>query len=392
MIYNTNYTEKSYDDIFQESVEYAQELGLLSDDPDIISNLNKLEDIENIKVLDLSVHSNLDSILYKDMTRIYDSWDIDKATGVDLDRLGAFFSITRPPALRSIAGLVFTLTNTVNYDITIPEGTVVSTDAGEDYITIETVKIPAGADTVNVSAKSVLAGYNSRVGKNTLVNIVSSFSLKNTRLTVNNPEHTSGGRDICSDDKYREMIKDWHNILTRGTASAYENYFENYESIEGYRLIPHWDGPGTLKIVVDAPTESLAYIIREVGTELAKSVNMYSDDDVIIVPPRNIVINNVFVSCNVDIDQVNIYSTPDKDNIRLRISNAIETYIDGGFRANGEYYPGLGIGEDFIPHKCAVFIDSEIPELKNIIFHNEENTVINDFEKAVCGTVTITME
>ena len=51
MIYNTNYTEKSYDDIFQESVEYAQELGLLSDDPDIISNLNKLEDIIKIRPL-----------------------------------------------------------------------------------------------------------------------------------------------------------------------------------------------------------------------------------------------------------------------------------------------------------------------------------------------------
>lgn len=392
MIMNTNYTEKSYNDIFRESIEYAQELGILSDDSNFIEHINNLNDIENMKVLDLSVHSNLDSMLYKDMTKIYDSWDIDKATGVDLDRLGAFFNISRPSAKRSVAGLTFTLTRTVNYNITIPQGTVVSTNAGEEYITISTAEIPAGATTVNVLAKSVLAGYNSRVGKNTLINIVSSFNLQNTQLLVNNPEHTSGGCDRCTDDEYRTLIKDWHNILTKGTEAAYNNYFRNYESIDGYRLIPHWDGPGTLKIVIDAPTEALADIIREIGDELAESVNMYSDDDVVIVPPKSVVVNDIFVSCNVDIDQINMYSQPDKENIKLKISNGIETYINGGFKSNGQYYPGLSIGEDFIPHKCAVFLDGEIPELKNVIFSNEKNTVINDFEKAACGEIHITME
>lgn len=392
MILNTNYTEKTYNDIFMESIEYAQELGILSEDSNFIEHINNLEDIENMLVLDLSVHSNLDSIIYKDMTRIYESWDIDKASGIDLDRLGAFFSIPRPSALRSVAGLVFSLTRIVNYDVIIPEGTVIATNAGEEYITLSTATIPAGASTVEVTAKSVLAGYNSRVGKNTIINIISSFNLKNTNLLVNNPEHSSGGRDKCTDDEYRAMIKDWHNILTKGTESAYNNYFRNYESIEGYRLIPHWDGPGTLKIVIDAPTEALASIIREVGTDLSESVNMYSDDDVVIVPPKSRVINNIFVSCNVDIDQINKYNQPDKENIKLRINNSIETYINGGFRNNGQYFPGLSIGEDFIPHKCAVFLDEEIPELKNIIFTDNENTAINDYEKAVCGEIHITME
>ena len=47
-------------------------------------------------------------------------------------------------------------------------------------------------------------------------------------------------------------------------------------------------------------------------------------------------------------------------------------------------YTGLGIGEDFIPHNLAVFLDEEIPELKDINFSTPEDYIrIEDEEIAV---------
>ena len=50
------------------------------------------------------------------------------------------------------------------------------------------------------------------------------------------------------------------------------------------------------------------------------------------------------------------------------------------------------LGEDFIPHKLAVFLDYEIPELKNIEFNYPEDYVrILDEECGVSNEITIEM-
>ena len=59
---------------------------------------------------------------------------------------------------------------------------------------------------------------------------------------------------------------------------------------------------------------------------------------------------------------------------------------------DGTYYPGLLLGEDFIPHKLAVFLDDEVPELKNITFTTPEDYIgILDDEIGVSGNLTIEM-
>ena len=53
---------------------------------------------------------------------------------------------------------------------------------------------------------------------------------------------------------------------------------------------------------------------------------------------------------------------------------------------------GLNIGEDFIPHKLAVFLDEEIPELKSIQFKYPEDYIkILDDEIGISNTITIEM-
>ena len=59
---------------------------------------------------------------------------------------------------------------------------------------------------------------------------------------------------------------------------------------------------------------------------------------------------------------------------------------------NGSYYPGLVLGEDFIPHKLAVYLDQEISELKNITFtYPEDYILILDEEIGVSNDIKIEM-
>lgn len=389
---NLNYTERTYNEIFPEMIQDAQNLNLISEDEQFLEHIDNLEDIENNYVMDLSTHALQTDGLYKEATKIYNSNDINKAVGIDLDNLGELFNVKRPAAQKSVAGLTFSLNKSISEEVIIPEGTVVQTDLGEKYVTVEDVNIPANDLNVTVNAKSVLYGYASRVGKNTLVNLSTVIDSHEAKLTVTNLSASSGGKNQATDEEYRELLRNWTKILTRGTKLAYDYYLMNYEGVDSYKLIPHWDGAGTLKIVIDAPAETLPTIIPEITAGLIEDVHLYKDDDVIIVPAEDVTITNVTCTVNVDIDNLTQYSLPDKETISLKVQNAITTYIDGGYRVNGEYYAGLKLGEDFIPYQCGLFVAQEVSEVKNVIFSKTDHTVIDDYQKAEVGVVNVFIE
>lgn len=387
-----NYTPKNYEQIFYETISDAQENNLISNHEEFLENINNLEDIENVMVLIFATQSKILSKAYEEATKSYISMDLNKATDTDLDRIGAYFNITRPPASKSIAGVTFTIDRTVNQDIIIPEGVIVQTNRGEQFIIDKNYTIPAGATSVNAVAKSVLTGYESRVGQHTLNQIATQIETYGANITCDNISASTVGKNKATDEEYRLILKNWTKILSRGTKSAYEHYLNNSNLIDGYKLIPHWDGAGTLKIVIDAPTEVIEEIISTISEELTNDVHLYADDDVIIEGASLVYVTNIKCTVNVDIDSVISYSLPQKEDIALRVKNAIKTFIDGGYCTDGTYYPGLKLGEDFIFHKCAVFIDKEVPEVKNVKFNRSKSIVVEDYEKAESGEINVLIE
>ena len=323
--------------------------------------------------------------IYKDMTRIYNALNLRTATGIDLDIIGEKFNINRPAAKKSQTTLTFNINKSIDDDIVIPIGTQVRTSKNEIYYTIEEGVIISGNTSVNIEARSVLTGYNSRVAADTLTEIISKINT-NTTVYVTNNSASSGGKPVCSDEEYRDLIQAWAYSHNRGTKEAYDLFFMTYEGLNGYRLIPCWDGTGTLKIVVDPGTD---YIINDLKQLLLESVQMY-DDDVLIVPAVEKLVD-VNATVNIDLDSVHNYSEVEKDDILLRVQNNIQIFINGGYKTDGVYYPGLTLGEDFIPHKCSVFLDNMIPELKSVSF-TDSYIAISEDEKAVAGEINITIE
>lgn len=379
-----NYNQKYYNEIFEKMLNDSVENGLISRAEDFQSYINNRDDISNYYVMDKSVIAEMFSTVYEDLTNVYNRVDVALATGKDLDNLGDLVGIIRPSATYAMTVLTFTANSGVTDDISYDENILVESRNGITYRTLEKVNIPEGVSSCDVQAIATVPGTRSRVSAGVLTNIITPNIID---VSVTNPSASNGGVDEYNDDDYRQLILAWSLIYLRGSLEAYESYFSNFDGIDGYKLVPNWDGTGTMKIVLDPGTD---YQLNRAYNEIQTSV-VQATEAVVLTSPEKVPID-ISAVVNIDIDQINPYSDIEKDNVKANIRKSIVTFIDGGDRLNGGYYPGLMIGEDFIPHKLAVFLDEEINELKNIQFYYPDDYVrILDDEIGVANNISIEM-
>lgn len=379
-----NYVPKEFEEIFEDALQDCLDKGMISHAEEFESYIANQEDISNYIVMDKSVVAYLIAKVYPDLTAVYESAKVEYAEGEDLDSLGLEKGIPRPQASHASAEVTFTTNSILEEDLNITDEIIVSTDNGIEYRTVESIYIPAGEDSATVQCLSVNAGSENKVIENTLINIVSSVE---GLTSCTNEKGSSGGEDEYTDDEYRYLILNWYLIHLKGSNEAYENYFANLDGIDDYKIVPNWDGSGTTKIILDPGTP---YLLNQVYEDLQKTVSQ-NDEIIFMTAPLEKLIN-IYALVNVDIDRLNPYSDLEKETIKSRVISGIKTFIDGGYLTNGEYYPGLSIGEDFIPHKLAVFLDDEIEELKSITFNYPLNYIeVNDEEQCKSNDIVIEM-
>ena len=380
-----NYRERTYEEIFEEALQDSLESGLISHASEFESYIKNKEDISNYYVMDKAVISKMiEDIYIKGLTPVYESAKVEYAEGIDLDTIGSIVGIQRPPATAAEVECVFTLSGSLEEDINIPSGVIVSTNSGIRYKTIEPIFIASGENETTVLTKAEEPGVKSKIIENSITTLVTDLPYG---FSVTNPNSSSGGTEAASDDEYRYFLMNWTKIRIKGSVEAYEYYFANFDGIDSYRIVPNWDGTGTLKCVLD-PGYSLQ--LNTAYNDLQNTVTQATEDITMFAPTNKYI--DIYAVVDVDIDQINPYSTVEKDEIKAKIITAIKTFINGGYCTDGSWYPGLYLGEDFIPHKLAVFLDDEIPELQNINFnYPTDYVVILDEEIGVSRNITIEM-
>lgn len=367
-----NYKPKDYETIFNDFLVDAYIEQLLSNDEHFLDYIRNRDDIENSLVMLLSIFSLIDSRQYEDMTNIYVSNDIDKAVGNDLDILGNKCATLRPQATKSSVTLTFTLNNTLPYDYKIPKNTIVSTDDGITYATVDDGTIIRGEYSTNIGALAVVNGQGSRVEAYTLNNC---NDFPSSIGTVTNPQGSSGSHEAYNDNEYRQLLRNWTYSHIRGTKEAYEEFFASYDGLDDYRLVPRWDGAGTMKIIID-PSDD--WIKNDLYNKLQEKTFLLIEDVLITGAEEKPI--DIQCTVNVDIDNVIQYNDVDYEQVRELVEQAIKVYVDGGYRRDGTYYKGLGIGSDVIPFQIGMFVASEIPIIKSIDFKDTIRKIDNLLE------------
>ena len=307
------YKQRYYDEIFKDALNDALKQELISHSEEFSKYIENRQDISNFYVMLLSIHSKVFDKVYSDMTEVYNSSKVTLATGDDLDDLGTIINCPRPEATKSGVSITFKLPKVYDHQITEPSGIEVTTPGGIVYRTEEPLIFPQGTTVCTAYAYSVKAGTGYSVIEDQLTKVNSKLTEIDS-ITCTNEDPSSGGTDAYSDEEYRELLINWVKSKQKGNYWAYIDYFARADGIDGYKLIPNWDGSGTIKVVID-PGDS--YLLNEVYKGLTTEVTQISEDIVLMAPVMKSI--DVYLNVNVDIDQINPYSTSEKNEIKGKI-------------------------------------------------------------------------
>ncbi len=382
------FQKKTAREILQRLIKDGQRYNLLSDNIDYYSLIVDNKDIESVFVLMFNVWASSDEDVYSDMSDVKDGYNVLKAIRSDLDNLGKLKGISRPDATSCSVDLKFTLTEALKDTMVINYPISVGTNDGIIYSTLgESLTLSEGTTEFYILAFADETGSNQRVSENTLTNLKTTIPGLIGKIFVTNPSAATGGSEVATDDEYREYIENADKIHEKCTRWSFINYLDRYEGLNSYNLEPQWDGTGTVKVIIDMDDET-QYHINKITEGLEENV-LWANDDVTVVAAEKINLS-ISINCNVDIDRINPYSATEKEQIKAKIISTILVYVNGGVGLDEINYKGLLIGDDFIPYQLGIFLNKQIPEIKNITISNPTAPVsVNNEEIAFIDSENI---
>ena len=383
------YTKKEYPEIFMKELESALLQSLISRQEDFERYIRNREDISNFYVMILSVVAEAIGNLYEDLDNEYYSNKVDYAVDIDLDDLGKLINCRRPQGTRSAVKLTFTLTTAQDHEVRIPQGILTHSSTGLSFKTSEELYFAVGETEKTITALCTERGSRHQTPAFTVTFIDTDLSdYIEGSVSVDNLSSSFGGSDPFIDPDYRTLLKNWILKNQKGNLVAYTEYLDNVDGLESYALVPLWDGSGTMKVILDCDESD--DILNEIYNGLQSIVNE-ATGDIYMTFPEKIPID-VSTVVDVNIDRVNPFSTSEMDDLKGKILSAINRYIHGGVRVNGEYFKGLTIGMDFVPFQLAKFVTEEVPMVQNMEFNYPSGVVtIQGDEIGVPGDMNVVM-
>ena len=368
-------------DILIEMVQKAMDNGLLRTSEDLITNIKNGVQTENQYILDLSTHALILAQLEEKNYENYQNIDITTAEGEALDNLGRLVNVHRNPAQPLVVEVTVGTGVALSENITVPVGTKVLLqgvydDVAYDFTTNEDLTIPAGSTEGKVYANSSILGYYGSLPIGAVVGL-QGFPY----LSATNTDATTGGKNIEEDDDYRERIRRWSTENKLGTRETIETYLDNYVGLNGYNLIPCFDGVGTLKIICDTVESRL----EEISTNVFNNCMLYTDMPPVCVLPDENILHSLVVDVSLREEDLSITL----DELKQLIVSHIHIYVMGGTTRNGTITRGMGIGEDFVPSQLGAFLLNELQELNNVVFDSYDVVSVEQSHKFVVETVEV---
>ena len=372
---------RSEEEIHIEMLGDADDVGLIQS-TNLIPKVRDGLRTENQYVLILGTDSKQFAILERDNDTNRENGFIGTARGEALDNMGTLLNVHRVEALSSEVELSISLSVAGESAVTIPAGTRVILQniyagMGYEYVTKEAVTIPAGSTSASIVAENLNPGYVTPI-PNGAVTGLEGFDT----LTVSNEDYSTHGVDIEEDDVYRDRVLGWSSKNTRGTRACIVDYLDHYEGVDRYKLIPCFDGVGTLKVIVDGQSS----VLSSLPSNLYDNAMLFTDDLPVCVAPEEQSLSDFTAVVTINWDALKITTAELSSALLAQIS----TYVSGGDMRDGSSFAGISMGDDFNPSLLWKFLLEQFPEVSNIYSSTMYEVVsVDDDKKLVLGEVTI---
>lgn len=171
-------------------------------------------------------------------------WGFAQTTyGQYLDYRAAEHGLTRKAATKATGQVILTGTP----GTTVPAGSLFATGAGIQFKTLANATIGVtGAVTADIEAVEAGTGGNVPAGAITQIPV----SIPGV-TAVTNPVATMGGTDEESDaDLLARLLERARNPATSGNVAHYKQWAMEVSGVGDAKVLPLWDGAGTVKVVV----------------------------------------------------------------------------------------------------------------------------------------------
>lgn len=311
---------------------------------------------------------------YKTIEELPDQAMPDTATGKDLDRVVKPF-VTRKIAQKSSGNVTLTGIPGTN----INKGDLVASDTVNFYFYENSIMPSSGT----IDVKVICVSYGT-VG-NIIAGAIKFFpkTLKGLQ-TVTNKEAFTNGYDEETDDELRERYYlKVQNIVNSSNKNAYRNWALEVTGVGDSKVIPIWNGPGTVKvIIIDS---------NKIGADetLVNSVQDYIDpnkngDGSGVAPCGGGICTVVSATEKTISISLNIITALDSSVAQSNIETIIKGYLtDIAFSKEQNYISYAKVGS------LILSIDG-INDYSNLLINSgTANISIGDEEVAVLGGVTI---
>lgn len=221
------------------------------------------------------------------------------ATGKYLDYHAEERGLSRREGIKAQGEVLFALEYAAEFPVTIPKGTVVSTDSTVPlrFITKEEKTIPVGTTFIKVPTVAETVGKSYNVAPQKIENLLTAIP---GVIQVINLTSFTGGTNVESDDELRERLLYTYRNIDNGTNIAfYKNLAESVEGVYSAGVIPKNRGVGTVDVFIakegelaDSPLVGKVAGVIQKAREVNVNVSVSSAKKVMVDVAVNIGIEN----------------------------------------------------------------------------------------------------
>jgi hypothetical protein len=278
------------------------------------------------------------AVLYRQVNLAYQSGFIDLATGRSLDFVVAILGVERKTGDFAQAMVTFFRTNTARGNITVPQGTKLTTVKGVVFETISERTIQRGQVRVDVPVRAAEAfkGAAGRVDANTITSLI--IPIEGIDRITNFDPTVLGGADETDDD-LRERAKAALRGLGQCTIdglqmAAREAGATNVEIMDplfppGDENVAKHTAPGRVAMIVEVEPARYLSVVSLVNERRAAGINIQFIARYIFIHPR------ISVQLRRDL------TAAGKDQLKLDVIKALSDFVSG--LGSGQPVPGKGM-------------------------------------------------